>query len=65
MIGNKEMLAEFRQGSGSMGQNAIDFYLDERGKIIRHEWAMGGGIRTTVSTVPESINGYRKLKSKG
>jgi len=58
------MLAQFRKGFGPMGQNAIDFYHDDEGKIIRHDWAMGGSIRTIVATVPKSINGYRKLTSE-
>jgi len=58
------MLAQFRQGQGSMGQNAIDFYLDDDGKIIKHSWAMGGSSKSVVSSVPKSIDGYIKLKEQ-
>ena len=58
----KTYLAEFRQGTGSLAQNAIDFY-EEDGKIIKHSWAMGGGDTVVVDTVPASIDGYIKKES--
>ena len=44
-------LAKFRQGHGTMAQNAIDYYKDEDGKIVKHCWAMGGDDKTLVSIV--------------
>ena len=55
------MLAEFRSGSGSMGQNAIDFYLNSKGQVIQHSWAMGGESKRVVKSVPMEIDGYIKL----
>lgn len=53
----KEYIAKFRQGSGSMAMNAIDYYKEE-GKIIKHSWAMGGSDKKEVDRVPEFIPGY-------
>jgi hypothetical protein len=53
-------IAKFRQGSGPMCMNAIDYYWKDGG-IIRHSWAMGGSTKTQVYTVPEEIDGYRKI----
>ena len=53
-------LAKFRQGSGPMAMNAIDFYM-EGGKIIKHSWAMGGSSKKTVKYVPGTIDGYTKI----
>lgn len=53
-----EYLAKFRQGSGAMGQNAIDFYKDEDGNFIKHSWAMGGESKDIVKSVPVEIDGY-------
>ena len=53
-------LAKFRQGSGPMAMNAIDFYMED-GKIIRHSWAMGGSSKKTVKSVPDAIEGYTKI----
>ena len=50
-------LAKFRQGSGVMAMNAIDFYKED-GRIIKHRWANGGGDKKEVKEVPESIEGY-------
>jgi len=55
-----QLLAAFRQGSGPMGMNAIDFYEDN-GKIIKHEWAMGGSSKKEVKKVPDKIEGYTQL----
>jgi hypothetical protein len=56
----KTYLAKFRQGSGAMAMNATDFYR-ENGKIIKHDWAMGGETKKEVATVPTNINGYRRI----
>lgn len=53
-------IARFRQGSGPMAMNAIDYYKEE-GKIIEHSWAMGGSSKKVVDSVPEEIKGYEKL----
>ena len=58
-------LARFRQGSGPMGQNAIDFYLNSKGKIVKHCWAMGGSKKSIASKVPKSIKGYERLTECG
>lgn len=55
-----EYLEKFRQGIGSMAMNAIDYY-HERGRIIKHSWAMGGESHQTVSSVPAKIEGYEKI----
>jgi len=53
-------LAQFRQGSGVMGMNAIDYWLQKDGKTIRrHEWSQGGEGWRTVDKVPESEPSYR------
>lgn len=57
-------LARFRQGHGSMLQNAIDFFKDNEGNIICHEWAMGGETKTKVSTVPKSIDGFIAIETR-
>jgi len=54
------LIAQFRQGKGSMGQNAIDFYQTDKG-ILKHSWAMGGEDKVIVDSVPESIEGFIKL----
>jgi len=59
-VKDKDYIAKFRQGSGPMGMSAKDFYRDG-GKIIKHEWAMGGSIETVVDSVPDEIEGYCKL----
>lgn len=43
-----------------MGQNNIDFYRED-GKIIRHEWAMGGETKKMVNSVPLAIVGYTRV----
>ena len=58
---SKIYLAKFRNGSGSLGMNAIDFYR-ENGNLIKHEWAMGGETKKRVDTVPNQIDGYIKLR---
>lgn len=58
-------LARFKQCSGPMGQNSIDFYLNDKGKIIKHCWAMGGSSKSVVLSVPESIESYDKLIEGG
>jgi len=56
----KKYLAKFRKGFGAMEMHAIDFYR-EGGKLIKHEWAMGGETKGTVKVVPDNIPGYDKL----
>jgi hypothetical protein len=58
---SKEYLAKFRQGSGPMALNAVDYY-EENGKIIKHMWAMGGETKKEVDRVPVHIKGYRRLE---
>ena len=55
-----KLIASFRQGSGPMAMNAIDFYETVDG-IIKHEWAMGGESKKIVNSVPEEIKGYEKI----
>jgi hypothetical protein len=55
----KQYLAKFRQGSGPMAMNAIDYYMDN-GEIIEHKWAMGGGSKKIVESVPDKIDGYER-----
>ena len=58
---NKDnLIAEFRQGSGFMAQNAIDYYQTDKG-ILKHSWAMGGESKKIVESVPKSIDGYERL----
>lgn len=58
---NKDnLIAEFRQGSGSIAQNAIDYYQTDKG-ILKHSWAMGGESKNIVESMPESIEGYERL----
>ena len=54
-------IARFRQGTGPMSMSAVDFYKDKKGRIICHSWAMGGESKKKVTTVPESIPGYRLI----
>ena len=46
-----KLVAEFRQGSGPMGMNAIDFY-DDNGKIVKQSVAMGSAVRKEVAKRP-------------
>ena len=57
---NKTYLAKFRQGSGAMGMNAIDFYRED-GEIVKHKWSMGGESFDKVNIVPTRIEGYKKI----
>lgn len=57
---SKTYLAKFRQGSGPMAMNAIDYYRED-GRIIKHHWAMGGETKKEVNIVPTNINGYRRI----
>ena len=57
----KEYLAKFRQGSGGMAMNAIDFYLENR-NIIKHAWAMGGETKKQVYHVSNEINNFLKVE---
>lgn len=57
---SKTYLAKFRQGSGAMAMNAVDFYT-ENGKIIKHQWAMGGESHEEVLAVPTYVDGYKKI----
>jgi len=59
---NSKYLAQFRQGSGVLGMNAIDFYHDKEGNIIKYSWANGGGDMNIVGEVPEAIDGFFKLE---
>ena len=53
-------LAQFRQGKGVMGTNAIDYWLQKDGVTIRrNEWSQGGDEWRTVDKVPESEIGYK------
>ena len=54
----RKLIAEFRQGSGPMEMNAIDYYENENGTITKHSWAMGGSSEKIVDTVPEEVSGY-------
>jgi hypothetical protein len=56
----KDYIKKFRQGSGCIGMNAIDYYK-EKGKIIKHSWAMGGSSKEEVDSVPLEIDGYRVI----
>lgn len=55
-----EYLARFRQGSGAIAMNAIDYYK-EKGAIVKHEWAMGGETKQKVDCVPTKIDGYKRI----
>tara|TARA_R110001632_G_scaffold188268_1_gene308705 strand:+ start:467 stop:673 length:207 start_codon:yes stop_codon:yes gene_type:complete len=57
-------IARFRQGHGAMAMNAIDYYKDEQGRIVRHQWSMGGSMNDFVELVPDSIKGYRLIENK-
>lgn len=56
----KTYLAKFRQGSGPMAMNAVDFYR-EGGKLIRHEWSMGGESKKEVHIVPTYLTEYKRI----
>ena len=58
-MNRKNLVASFRQGGGSMAQNARDYYKDGS-RFIMHEWAIGGESETTVDEVPGEIKGWRK-----
>jgi hypothetical protein len=58
---DKKYLAKFRQGNNPMSMNAIDYYIDDSGNIIKHAWAMGGETRTVVESVPDKIDGYERI----
>lgn len=59
-IFDMKYLAKFRQGNGPINVNAIDYYINDKGEIIKHSWAMGGETKKVVDSVPESIAGYIK-----
>lgn len=52
---------KFRQGSGSMAMNAIDYYI-EGSKIIEHTWGMGGSSKKVVDKIPSKIEGYTLIE---
>jgi hypothetical protein len=56
----KEYLAKFRQGSGPLAMNAIDFYRED-GVIIEHSWAMGGETKIITTSVPDIIEGFERV----
>lgn len=58
----KSYIKRFSQNSGPMAQNSIDYYKNEMGHIIMHEWGMGGETKTYPSCVPEHIEGYEEIK---
>ena len=51
---------KFRQGSGPMAINAIDYYMKD-GKIIEHKWGMGGSSKKVVDKFPSKIDGYELI----
>ena len=53
-------IKRFRQGSGVMAMNAIDYYI-KGGKIIEHSWANGGSSKKVVAAVPKAIKGYKAI----
>lgn len=61
---SEKYLARFRSGTGAMGSKFIDFY-ECKGEIIRHRHEMGGQDKRIVKSIPDSIDGYRKIDSPG
>ena len=58
---DKTLVASFRQGSGAMAMNAIDYYTCCDGRILKHNWAMGGEDWSMSLRVPDEIPGYVRL----
>jgi len=56
------IVASFRQGSGTMAMNAIDYIMMKDGSLIKHSWSMGGEEKISVTNIPEHIPGYIKVK---
>ena len=57
---SKKYLARYRQGTGPMDSNFIDFYEDGN-DIVMHSYAMGGESKTFVTQLPQWIEGYELL----